>query len=298
MGHERACTNSCGEGRQVCEDGAWQPCAVSAVTRKCSTLCGAGSETCHDNTWSACVVAPVVQTCSTVCGSGKRICQDGAWGDCDAPQPQLGIISATLRDFHKTHPDFERRASGDLSELGLVEPVLGADETPIFAHTEGTVTVTGPETFADWYHDVPGVNVTIPYKIQLTPWPNNPGFYRYGNLNFFPLDDDPRGFGDEGQGHDFDFTLATKFSFHYLGGEVFRFTGDDDLWVFVNRHLAIDLGGLHEIKSADVYLDEHADELEISRGGTYELHLFFAERHVISSDFFIETTIADPGRCD
>jgi fibro-slime domain-containing protein len=297
LGHERACTNTCGQGRQVCKDGAWQPCEVAVVSRNCSTVCGAGKETCRDNTWSTCAVAPVVQTCSTVCGSGKRVCQDAAWNDCDAPQPKLGIIRATIRDFHKTHPDFERRGSGDLSELGLVETVLGADETPTFAHDSGTVTVTGPETFADWYHDVPGVNVTIPYKIQLTPSPSKPGFYQYGSMNFFPLDDEPRGFGDEGQGHDFDFTLATKFNFHYLGGEVFRFTGDDDLWIFINRHLAIDLGGLHEVKTDEVYLDQHADELQITRGGTYELHLFFAERHVISSDFFIETTISDPGQC-
>lgn len=298
IGHERACASACGEGRQVCKDGAWQSCEVAAVSRDCATPCGTGKETCRDGTWGACAVAPVVQTCSTVCGKGKRVCQNGAWNDCDARQPKLGIISATLRDFHKTHPDFERPASGDLSETGLVAPLLGPDETPTFAHAGGTTTVTGPETFADWYHDVPGVNVTIPYEIQLTPAPSKPGFFQYGGMDFFPLDGDVRGFGDEGQTHDFDFTLATKFNFHYLGGEVFRFTGDDDLWVFVNRHLAIDLGGLHELKTGDVYLDQRAAELQISPGGTYELHLFFAERHVKSSDFFIETTISDPGRCD
>jgi fibro-slime domain-containing protein len=94
-----------------------------------------------------------------------------------------------------------------------------------------------------------------------------------------------------------DFTLATKFTFHYLGGEVFRFTGDDDLWVFVNRHLAIDLGGVHQSKTGEVYLDDHKSEFGITPGNTYQLHLFFAERHVINSDFSVETTIADPGTC-
>lgn len=62
-------------------------------------------------------------------------------------------------------------------------------------------------------------------------------------------------------------------------------------------HLAIDLGGLHESKTGEVYLDQRRADLEIVPGNVYELHLFFAERHVITSDFSIETTIADPGRC-
>jgi fibro-slime domain-containing protein len=244
-----------------------------------------------------CTVA--AQPCTSVCGAGKKTCQNGAWTACDAPQPKPPRLITTLRDFHRTHPDFERPdISGDASELGIVAPLLGSDDTPTYAHTGATLTVTGPETFAQWYHDVPGVNVTIPYEVQLQASPSKPGFFVYDSTDFFPLDGDPRGFGNEGFNHDFDFTLATKFTFHYLGGEVFRFTGDDDLWVFVNRHLAIDLGGLHQSRMGEVYLDEHAAEFGISPGNTYQLHLFFAERHVINSDFSVETTIADPGTCD
>jgi fibro-slime domain-containing protein len=292
-GHQRTCGNACGSGRQTCQNGFWQACEVPLVTRTCSSACGAGIETCQDGTWGPCIEA-----CATVCGQGRRRCQNGVWGNCDAPSPKSPSLPAILRDFHKTHPDFERPGSGDLSELGIVAPILGSDDTPSYAHAEGTNTVTGPESFAQWYHDVPGVNVAIPYEIPLEISTPNPGFYEFLGKNFFPLDGDPRGFGDEEQEHDFDFTLATQFTFHYQGGELFRFTGDDDLWVFVNRHLAIDLGGLHQSKTGEVMLDHRAAEFDITPGNTYQLHLFFAERHMKDSDFSIETTIADPGTCD
>ena len=51
-------------------------------------------------------------------------------------------------------------------------------------------------------------------------------------------------------------------------------------------------------KMGEVYLDDHGAEFGITPGNTYQLHLFFVERHVINSDFSVETTIADPGTCE
>lgn len=320
-----ACGNACGEGTQVCRDGVWQPCVVPSTSRDCSNACGTGEQTCRDGKWDACSVpasskracsdtcgageqicrdgkwgtcsVPVAtQACSSSCGPGKRTCQNGVWSDCDAPLPGKARLLATIRDFRATHPDMESPGLGDRSEPGLVKPLLGEDDTPVYARSGGTGTVTGPETFAQWYHDVPGVNLTLPYEIPMEASTSRKGIYEFNSLNFFPIDGG--GFGNEDELHNFDFTLATKFTFLYKGGEMFRFDGDDDLWVFINRHLAIDLGGLHQMKSAEVNLDERAAELGITPGHTYQLHLFFAERHKKDCDFVVETSIADPGSCD
>jgi fibro-slime domain-containing protein len=86
--------------------------------------------------------------------------------------------------------------------------------------------------------------------------------------------------------------------FRYQGGEHFRFEGDDDVWVFVNRRLAVDLGGIHSSERAIADLDAQADALEITAGGVYELHFFFAERQTTGSTFHVQTTIAEFDRCE
>lgn len=204
----------------------------------------------------------------------------GAGGDaCGA------VIHATVRDFSPTtHPDFEN-ATGD--DPGIVQPDLGSDQKPVYGGNPTTPTTHGKMYFDEWYRDTQGINITIPVDITLVPGSN--GVSTYDNQAFFPIDD--QGWGDEGNAHNYHFTLEAHTQFKYKGGEVFTFTGDDDLYTFINGKLAIDLGGVHGAETGSVDLDANAATLGIQVGQVYALDLFFAERHTVDSHFRIDTTI-------
>jgi fibro-slime domain-containing protein len=76
----------------------------------------------------------------------------------------------------------------------------------------------------------------------------------------------------------------------YRGGESLAFSGDDDVWVFVNRRLAIDLGGLHPAKDATLNLDASSSILGLTVGRIYEVVLFHAERKEDKSNFKLTLT--------
>lgn len=208
-------------------------------------------------------------------------------GDVGTCSPDL---TGTVRDFKDSHPDFENDAFlSDTGERGIVEEVLGADFKPVYRRKDGggTTLTTGRSRFDEWFRDVAGLNQAIPLKLTLTKGPG--GVMTYENLDFFPVDG--RGFGNQGRDHNFHFTFELHTEFAYRGGEVFTFFGDDDLWVFINKKLAIDLGGLHPSLTATIRLDDLAGQLGIDKGKTYDLAVFQAERHTTASRFRIDTTI-------
>ncbi|MDI1443457.1 fibro-slime domain-containing protein [Polyangium sp. 6x1] len=194
------------------------------------------------------------------------------------------VLKATVRDFKVEHPDFEDFLGDD---PGIVANELGADGKPVYAGNPTTPTTSGKENFDQWYNDVAGVNLAIPIEIPLTA--AGGGTYTYNNSAFFPIDG--QGFGDEFNTHNYHFTLELRTQFIYEGGEVFTFTGDDDLFTFINGKKVIDLGGVHGAQSATVDLDARAAELGIEKGKSYPLDFFFAERHTSESNFRIDTTI-------
>ncbi len=240
------------------------------------------------------LVAIAVTACGANTGSGSPNGGPDAATIID-PTPDCGSLPATIRDFRFHSPsDFEDpEGNSDNFSPGLVKADLGADGTPVYA-PPGPVRphTSGADNFRLWYHDVAGVNQAIPYTIPLTR--DARGVSSFSSSAFFPIDD--MGFGNEGvdtagHAHNFSFTTEIHTSFTYRAGDVFTFTGDDDLWLFINHKLAIDLGGLHPPLTGTVDLDAQAAELGITVGNTYPMDIFHAERHTGASNFQIETTI-------
>jgi fibro-slime domain-containing protein len=295
-GERSPCEDACGEGWVECENGVWSTCRHDETTEACDDACGVGVRRCEQGQWGACEVPRVELACSSKCGQGVEICEAGVWSACDAPVPLPPALRVRVRDFNDTHPDFERPWDEILSrepELGILDNELGPDDKPIFVGPAWSI--TSASTFSQWYRDVPGVNLGEDLELPLIVHPLQEGFYFYKDETFFPIDGEL--FGNQGRVHNYHFTLEAITSFTYRGGEVFRFHGDDDFWVFVNRKLAIDLGGLHPPRAGEVQLDEAASKLGLALGNVYPLHLFFAERHTVASNFIVETTLNDIGPC-
>lgn len=249
--------------------------------------CGARSEL------RSCEVEGMSLPCSSFCGVGVETCVHGTWQPCTAPAVRDDIpIAITVRDFRQAHPDFE---DGIGDDLGIVEPVLAGDGKPSYAGAPTTPTTTGKAHFDEWFHDAPGVNMTEAREIVLSRVEQDPPLYTFSDQSFFPIDG--AGFGDEGNGHNFHFTAELSVEFRYKGGERFTFTGDDDLWVFINRRLAINMGGVHPSESRTVDLDESAGALGLAVDDVFTLSLFFAERHTNESHFRIDTSIAEFNVC-
>jgi len=223
------------------------------------------------------------------------------------PEQCLNTLTMRVRDFSQANADFQWSDDPNFSLLvGVRSGILATDLVkqpdgsfkPVYI-AGGDVSPTGP-TYAPFtgaadfdtrYRDTPGVNFETNVQIPLTV---NGTTLVYDDADFHPIDA-TFGFGSEGfelNGipKNWHFTTEARVAFRYKGGEVFTFRGDDDIWVFINHKLTIDLGGLHGPEQGSVDLDQRASELGLMMGGVYDLQVFHAERNYSGSNYRLETS--------
>jgi fibro-slime domain-containing protein len=150
----------------------------------------------------------------------------------------------------------------------IVRDTITPGGVPTYDPAGALSTIPSASAFADWWADGPNSQTTHG-TMYLSKGAGDPVF-RFEDRNFRPLEGFATGVDS--------FTYEAHTAISYEPGATLSFASADDLWVFLNGKLVVDLGGVHSRKQLVVTLDALAAQLGLVPGGDYPVDIFYAHR--------------------
>ncbi|MET0405469.1 MAG: DUF4215 domain-containing protein, partial [Cystobacter sp.] len=298
-------TEQCDDGNNDMGDGCSPACMKEPKCNRdgiCEAVCGDG------------VILPGT---NEACDDGNTRDNDGCSSTCEKEEgfacntiesvpPEEVKIPFVFRDFRgydlqanaslglpRGHQDFENKNGSEKGILGaLYTSQLDDKGKPVYAlEGKSSSTTHGKAAFDQWYRDTENVNK--PHVERLVLKKKGTNSYELDSSSFFPLDN--LGWVKLGSnyepvrsGHNFNFTSEARYWFEYKGNETLTFRGDDDVWVYINGRLALDIGGVHGPEEQSITLNSAmaaANRLNLTQGRIYEVVVLQAERHTTGSNY-------------
>ena len=239
----------------------------------------------------------------------------------------LSLSSVTLSDGRNAYV-FDAgytTGSGDISEdnyaassqSALVFSPYAKEENGQIVYGDGTISLgaVGSKDMVSLSDDNSYATTRFPFL----PVTDTGGDYRYETESYYFADDGiltlTEG-GDSYEGRNFNYVMASNGEFVYMEEEnlFFEFEGDDDVYLFLNGQLVLDIGGAHGITKAKIDVNEYvtwaraeveekgenaseqAKALALTEGEICKFDFYYMERHGYGANCRIVTNmhVTDP----